>query len=99
MNRETKRIMKKQQAQAERERVRNAPITGAKREDRATEGRLRRWARFFREVRYELKKVSWPNRNEIVTYTVVVVVTVTVLTALVFALDLAFANTVLKVFQ
>ena len=39
---------------------------------------------FLREVRQELRKVDWPNRKELVTYTVVVLVTVTVLTAYVF---------------
>jgi preprotein translocase subunit SecE len=101
MNRETKRIMKKQQAQAERERVRAAAIAGSKQrgEEKAKEGRIKRWMRFLREVRFELKKVSWPNRSEIFTYTVVVVVTVTVLTAMVFVLDFAFANTILEVFK
>jgi len=36
------------------------------------------WARFtkyLREVRSELRKVSWPNRKELITYTIVVVVT------------------------
>ncbi|KLU40055.1 MAG: hypothetical protein AA931_07315 [Peptococcaceae bacterium 1109] len=39
------------------------------------------WARFtkyLREARSELRKVSWPNRKELITYTIVVVVTVVV---------------------
>lgn len=100
MNRESKRVMKKQQAQAERERVRSAPIAGRRNADEGPrEGRIKRWRRFLKEVRFELKKVSWPNRQEVATYTVVVVVTVTFLTGLVFALDIAFANTILKVFK
>lgn len=37
------------------------------------------WARFtkyLRDARSELRKVSWPNRKELITYTIVVVVTV-----------------------
>lgn len=102
MNRESKRIMKRQQAVAERERVRGASITGRRGGDDGgdkPEGRLRRWLRFLREVRIELRKVSWPNRREVATYTLVVVVMVTVLAAAVFAFDLTFANTVLEMFQ
>nr|WP_240918545.1 preprotein translocase subunit SecE [Rhodococcus sp. 14C212] len=48
--------------------------------------------RFFREVLAELRKVIWPNRKQLVTYTTVVVVFVTVMTALIFGLDLAFVK-------
>jgi preprotein translocase subunit SecE len=34
--------------------------------------------RFFRNVAAELKKVNWPNRKELITYTIVVIVTVLV---------------------
>jgi preprotein translocase subunit SecE len=32
--------------------------------------------RFFRNVIAELKKVNWPNRKELTTYTIVVIITV-----------------------
>jgi len=103
MNRETKRLVQKQQAQAERDKVRAANITGRRGGgdgiDGPREGRFRRWARFIREVRLELKKVSWPRRGEVVTYTLVVITTVLVVTAIVFVLDFAFANTILEVFS
>jgi preprotein translocase subunit SecE len=47
---------------------------------------------FLREVRQELRKVDWPTRKELVTYTVVVLVTITVLTAYVFGLDSVFSR-------
>ena len=47
---------------------------------------------FLREVRLELKKVDWPTRKELITYTVVVLVTITVLTSFVFAIDWVFAQ-------
>jgi preprotein translocase subunit SecE len=34
--------------------------------------------RFFRNVVAELKKVNWPNRKELITYTIVVIITVLV---------------------
>jgi preprotein translocase subunit SecE len=53
---------------------------------------------FSREVRNELAKVAWPNRQEVVKYTLVVFVTLVFMTALVFGLDSAFARGVLFLF-
>ena len=61
-------------------------------------GLFGRIARFFREVVAELRKVIWPTRKELLTYTAVVVVFVTVVTALVAGLDYVFAKGVLWVF-
>jgi preprotein translocase subunit SecE len=47
----------------------------------AVQGKPTAWAKFtkyLREVRSELRKVAWPNRKELITYTIVVVVTVVV---------------------
>jgi preprotein translocase subunit SecE len=53
---------------------------------------------FLREVVAELRKVIWPNRNQMVTYTIVVIVFVSFMVALVAVLDLLFARGVLAVF-
>lgn len=45
------------------------------------QGKPTAWARFtkyLREVRSEFRKVAWPNRKELITYTTVVLVTVIV---------------------
>ena len=42
---------------------------------------------FLREVRSELRKVNWPNRQQIVSYTVVVLVLTLVLTSFVWGVD------------
>ena len=54
--------------------------------------------RFLREVVAELRKVIWPTRNQMVTYTIVVIVFVAFMVALVGVLDLLFAKGVLAVF-
>ena len=120
MNRAYKRLQAKQEAAAERERARQAPITkpagtaggragrfgsrgasvvksGAEKGER--EGRLKRMVRFIREVRMELKKVAWPSRQEVFTYTVVVLVSVTFVTLLTFGLDYLFGKGVLTFFK
>ncbi|MCL4516689.1 MAG: preprotein translocase subunit SecE [Firmicutes bacterium] len=49
-------------------------------------------SRYLREVRAELRKVNWPNRKELVTYTVVVVVSVLVIAAFIGLVDLLFSQ-------
>lgn len=45
-------------------------------------------ARFFRQVKAELKKVNWPNRSELSKNTIVVVMTIVALTIFIGAIDL-----------
>lgn len=57
-----------------------------------------RIARFLREVVAELRKVIWPNRRQLVTYTIVVLVFVSFMIALVAGLDYVFGQGVLFLF-
>ncbi|MEH0937110.1 preprotein translocase subunit SecE [Micromonospora psammae] len=61
-------------------------------------GLFARIARFFREVVAELRKVIWPTRKELLTYTAVVVAFVAVMLTIVGLLDFGFAKGVLWVF-
>ena len=61
-------------------------------------GRSARSRRFLREVVAELRKVIWPGRRELITYTTVVIVFVAFIVALVAGLDLLFAKGVIAVF-
>jgi preprotein translocase subunit SecE len=90
MNRQTKRMMQKGQAADRAAQARRAVP------DRRRERSSPR--QFLREVRQELKKVNWPTRRELFTYTVVVLVTVVVLTSLVFGIDFVVGKAVLAVF-
>ena len=47
---------------------------------------------YLREVRDEMRKVSWPERPEVLRYSLVVVVTVIVYTALVGGFDYLFGE-------
>jgi len=57
-----------------------------------------RVALFYRQIIAELRKVVWPTRKELLTYTWVVIVFVSVLATIVAVLDLGFAKLVLRVF-
>jgi preprotein translocase subunit SecE len=53
---------------------------------------------FYRQVVSELTKVVWPTRNELTTYTVVVLVFVTFVIAVVSLLDLVLTKLVFWIF-
>jgi preprotein translocase subunit SecE len=73
----------------------SAPPAAARRAQ-TTEKRKRTGARqFLKEVRMELKKVDWPSRRELVSYTIVVLATLIVTTAYVAGLDYVFSKSIL----
>lgn len=53
---------------------------------------------FLREVRGELRRVAWPSRRELLSYSLVVLVVVSLLTLYVFGLDQAFGQLVFLIF-
>jgi preprotein translocase subunit SecE len=59
------------------------------------------WARFtlfLRQIVAELRKVIWPTRRELITYTWVVIVFVAVFTVMVAGFDFVFTRLVLQLF-
>jgi preprotein translocase subunit SecE len=55
-------------------------------------------ALFVRQVAAELRKVIWPTRKELITYTSVALVFILVMVAIVTSLDYGFTKLVLVVF-
>ena len=54
---------------------------------------------FFVNVKAEMSKVSWPARDELINSTVVVIVSVAILTAFIYVIDLLYTfiiGTVIK---
>ncbi|KYO69295.1 preprotein translocase subunit SecE [Thermovenabulum gondwanense] len=51
------------------------------------EGFLKRSGKFFKEVRSELKKVTWPTRQELVSSTIVVVTSVALVGLFIWIVD------------
>ena len=54
---------------------------------------------FFREVKLEMKKVSWPSRQEVIGNTIIVLVTVAVLSVLIGIEDNILMHAVQKLFS
>lgn len=81
----------------------STPIKGTATQARDTdrgksENVLARLGRFLREVVAELRKVIWPARNQMITYTIVVIVFVVFMVAFTAGLDVLFAKGVLTIF-
>lgn len=89
MNREQKRAM-------QRAGQMNDDGTMAARDRKAPAQKLRsertRPGEFMREVRAEMRKVSWPTRPEVVRYSVIVLVALVVFGVGVFAVDYVFGE-------
>ncbi len=98
MNRQMKRMQERAERQQKRgggERA-TAPSVAARRAQ-TTERRKRTGARqFLKEVRQELKKVDWPSRPELVSYTIVVLATLIVTTLYVAGLDFVLSKSILE---
>ncbi len=97
MNREQKRMMRRQGELApdgtpapRKPEARPAPRPQS---DRATP------TQFVREVRGELRKVAWPSREEIIRFSIIVLVTVVVLTAFVALVDYLSTEGILYLFD
>ena len=47
----------------------------------------------------ELRKVAWPSRSETINYSIVVLITIVILTAMIYGLDWLFSTFVLELFE
>ncbi len=96
MNREMRRLQKKEEERARRRR-KQGPRSRQRRPGEEKASLFTRLQRYFREVRQELKKVAWPTGQETMTFTVVVLVVTLVVTAMTFGLDFTLKKAVLTV--
>ncbi|AZS85650.1 preprotein translocase subunit SecE [Streptomyces griseoviridis] len=71
---------------------------GRKGGKRAKKGPLKRLALFYRQVIAELRKVVWPTRNQLSTYTTVVIVFVVIMIGLVTVIDYGLSHAAKYVF-
>lgn len=93
MNRQTKRMMARQEAQRKA-----APRAAVKAPGAPTKRERTKPRQFVKEVGAELRKVAWPSRQEVVAYSIVVLITSVVIAALIFGIDYLFSKAVLELF-
>ncbi len=94
LNREQKRQMQRMGALNEA----GAPVRGERPQPHKVEERTPP-AQFVREVKAELRKVSWPTKAEVRKYSIIVLVAVLFLTAIVAGLDYVFGSASLWLFD
>ncbi|MER8040195.1 preprotein translocase subunit SecE [Streptomyces hydrogenans] len=71
---------------------------GRKGGKRGKKGPLGRLAVFYRQIIAELRKVVWPTRSQLTSYTTVVIIFVVVMIGLVTVIDFGFQEAVKYVF-
>lgn len=98
MNREMRRLQAKEEERAKKRRS-GAARTGTKSPKDEQLSLFQRIRKYLREVRSELKKVNWPTREELTTYTIVVFAMTTVLTLLVFGMDWVFNQVIINLLE
>jgi preprotein translocase subunit SecE len=84
LNREQKRQLRKMGALDEQGKPARAQRQPKKKTDRVGP------RQYLREVRDEMRKVAWPKRPEVKRYSIIVIITVVVYTALVGGFDFVF---------
>jgi preprotein translocase subunit SecE len=93
LNRQFRRATQKQEAQR-RAQPRPQPKPPGAPGSRARTGPRQ----FLKEVVAELRKVAWPNREEVTAYTLVVLVSVIVIAAVIWVLDWVFSKAVVALY-
>ena len=86
------------EADSDAEATKKGRATRSRADSEKRVGFFARIVRYVREVVSELRKVIWPTRKQMITYTGVVLVFVAFMVALVFGLDSAFAWGMFRVF-
>ena len=91
MNRELRRLQAKEEERAKERR--SAALQQRRKKERVGP------RQFISEVRTELRRVAWPNRREVVTFTVVTLITAGFVTLYTFGLDIGMKQGVLKLLE
>ncbi len=96
MNREMRRLQAKEEERAKKKRA-----DGSRPQKKSSKDQdlsfIARLQKYLREVRQEMRKVAWPSREELTTYSIVVFGVTTVLTLVIFGLDWGLNKAVINV--
>jgi preprotein translocase subunit SecE len=92
LNRELRRVQERSKQSAQKQRQVAQRKKAAEKKKAEKKGPWQTVVQFLRDVRIEMKKVIWPSRQEVINYTLVVLVTVTVVSTFVLVLDLILSK-------
>ena len=105
MNREMRRIqereerLQKKQDPGKDKASRRAAALQAKPQTTERKSFIRRIGGYLHEVRQEMRKVTWPTREQMIAFTTVTVVTCVILTFVIFGIDILMKNLVFKLLE
>jgi len=91
MNRELRRLQEKEEKRAKDRRAQM--MAQRRRKERVG------FRQFISEVRTELRRVAWPGRREVITFTVVTLVTAGFVTLFALGLDIGFKEGILALLE
>ena len=92
VNRELRRVQEKSQAPGQKQRQMAQRKKAAEKKKAERKGIWKTIVQFFKDVRIEMKKVIWPSRQEVINYTLVVLITVTIVATFILVLDLILSR-------
>jgi preprotein translocase subunit SecE len=100
VNRETKRMLQRQ-GQLDKSGEPAAPVKSVPAQARSKADPARRGGikKYFNDVKSELKKVKWPSRQDVVSYSSLVFVVLVLVIAFIFGLNLVFSKLVFFLFK
>ena len=90
MNREMRRMSEREERLAKKADRNIGQYSGEK------VSRFKRIANYIGEVRTELKRVNWPSRDILSSFTIVTIITIATMTILIFGMDFGFKNTLIN---
>lgn len=60
---------------------------------------IQRLGGYLHEVRQEMRKVTWPTREQMIAFTTVTIVTCVLLSGVIFGIDIVMKEFVFKIFE
>lgn len=105
MNREMRRLQeaeerrRKKQDDGKSPAARRAEAMASKSPAAERKPFFRRVRDYLHEVRQELRKVTWPNREQMITFTTIVLITATSLTLVIFGFDVLAKEGVFRLLE
>ncbi len=105
MNREMRRLQEREERRKKKQEESGSKAQRKAAAMQSTQGAKERKSFFSRlrdylhEVRQELRKVTWPTRDQMVAFTTVTVITSVVLTGVIFGFDVAAKQFVLRLVE
>jgi preprotein translocase subunit SecE len=86
-SREVRRVQEKTKQSAQKQRMAAQRKKASDKKKGEKKGAWKTVTQFLKDVKIEMKKVIWPSREEVINYTIVVLITVAVVSTFILVMD------------